>query len=51
VHVERERAHEFVPRLAEAVPGRIHSLMLRRPTLEDVFVHFTGCRFRDREEA
>jgi ABC-2 type transport system ATP-binding protein len=51
VHVERERAHEFVPRLVESVPGRIRSLMLRRPTLEDVFVHFTGLRFRDREGA
>jgi ABC-2 type transport system ATP-binding protein len=51
VHVERERAHELVPRLVESVPGRIRSLMLRRPTLEDVFVHFTGLRFRDREGA
>jgi ABC-2 type transport system ATP-binding protein len=50
VHVERERAHELVPRLVESVPGRIRSLMLRRPTLEDVFVHVTGHRFRDREE-
>jgi ABC-2 type transport system ATP-binding protein len=51
VHVEREKAHEFVPRLVESVPGRVRSLMLRRPTLEDVFVHCTGLRFRDREDA
>ena len=46
--VERERGHEFVPRLVEAFPGRIRSITLRQPTLEDVFVHVTGRRFRVR---
>ena len=46
--LERERGHEFVPRLVEAFPGRIRSVTLRQPTLEDVFVRVTGRRFRVR---
>jgi len=48
VLVERERGHEFVPTLVEAFPGRARSVTLRQPTLEDVFVHVTGKRFRVR---
>lgn len=48
VRIERDRAHEFVPRLIESFPGQVRSLTLRRPTLEDVFVHVTGRRFRAR---
>ena len=48
VLVERERGHELVPRLVEAFPGRARSVTLRQPTLEDVFVHVTGKRFRVR---
>ena len=48
VLAERERGHEFVPALVEAFPGRIRSVTLRQPTLEDVFVHVTGRRFRAR---
>jgi ABC-2 type transport system ATP-binding protein len=53
VRVERERGAEFVAPLAEAFPGRIRSLSVGRPTLEDVFVHLTGRELReaDREEA
>jgi ABC-2 type transport system ATP-binding protein len=46
--VERERGHELVPTLVEAFPGRARSVTLRQPTLEDVFVHVTGHRFRAR---
>ncbi|MCS7157670.1 MAG: ABC transporter ATP-binding protein [Blastocatellia bacterium] len=42
-----ERGHEFLARLVEAFPGRIVSLMVRRPTLEDVFIHRTGHRFEE----
>ncbi len=42
VRFERERAHEFVSRLAEAFPGRIEAVTVARPTLEDVFLHRTG---------
>ncbi len=47
----RERGHEFLARLVEAFPGRIHSLMVRRPTLEDVFIHRTGHRFETEDLA
>jgi ABC-2 type transport system ATP-binding protein len=49
VRTERERGHEFVARLAEAFPGRIDSLRVGRPTLEDVFAHVTGRSFREDE--
>jgi ABC-2 type transport system ATP-binding protein len=45
VRIERKEAHEFIPRLVEGFPGRLRSVTLRRPTLEDAFVHFTGHRF------
>lgn len=44
VRFEQERAHEWVPRLAAAFPGRIQSLTVARPSLEDVFLHRTGRR-------
>lgn len=41
--IERERGHELIPRLVEALPpGRITSLSMHRPTLADVFVKLTG---------
>jgi ABC-2 type transport system ATP-binding protein len=43
VVIERERGHELVPRLVEALPtGRIRSLSMHRPDLSDVFVKLTG---------
>jgi len=42
VRFEREDAHRFVARLAEAFPGRIESVTVSRPTLEDVFLRHTG---------
>jgi ABC-2 type transport system ATP-binding protein len=48
VVVERERGHELIPRLVEALPaGRIDSLSMHRPTLSDVFVKLTGRSLRD----
>ena len=47
VVLERERGHELIPRLIEALPaGRIHSLSMHRPTLSDVFVKLTGRSLR-----
>ncbi len=51
VRLESERGHELVPRLAEALPGRVHSITVSRPTLEDVFLHRTGHRLYDGREA
>lgn len=43
VVIERERGHELIPRIVEALPaGRIVSLSMHRPTLADVFVKLTG---------
>jgi hypothetical protein len=45
IRLERPRAHEFIPRLMEAWPGRIDSVTVGKPTLEDVFIRRTGHRF------
>jgi ABC-2 type transport system ATP-binding protein len=45
VRVEHDHAHTFVAALVDAFPGEIRSVHFGRPTLEDVFVHFTGRRF------
>jgi ABC-2 type transport system ATP-binding protein len=45
VRVEHDHAHTFVAELVDAYPGAIRSVHFGRPTLEDVFVHFTGRRF------
>jgi len=47
VRIERERGHEFIPQLVEAMVGRIRAVSLGKPTLEDVFIHVTGHGFRD----
>ena len=46
LRLERRRGHEFVPQLIEAAPGLIDAVSVGKPTLEDVFVHLTGHRFR-----
>jgi ABC-2 type transport system ATP-binding protein len=43
VIIEKERGHELIPRLIEALPaGRLKSVSLRRPGLADVFLKLTG---------
>ncbi len=44
VHIERARAHEFIAHLVEAFPGEIDAVSFGKPTLEDVFMHYTGRR-------
>jgi ABC-2 type transport system ATP-binding protein len=51
VRLERERGHELVARLVEALPGRVQSVTVARPTLEDVFLHRTGHRLEDEAAA
>jgi ABC-2 type transport system ATP-binding protein len=46
VRIERERGHEFIPQLVEALAGRIRSVSLGKPTLEDVFIRVTGHGFK-----
>jgi ABC-2 type transport system ATP-binding protein len=45
VRLEQTNGHQWIPRLVEAFPDRIESITLGKPTLEDVFIHFTGHRF------
>ena len=47
VRIERQRGHEFIPQLVEAFIGKIRSVSLGKPTLEDVFIHVTGHGFKD----
>ncbi|MBI2816668.1 MAG: ATP-binding cassette domain-containing protein [Acidobacteria bacterium] len=49
VRFEHPRGHEIVPQLMEAFPAEIDSLTVGKPTLEDVFLHQTGQRFRNEE--
>jgi ABC-2 type transport system ATP-binding protein len=45
VRLEQTNGHQWIPRLVDAFPDRIESITLGKPTLEDVFIHFTGHRF------
>jgi ABC-2 type transport system ATP-binding protein len=45
VRTERENGHRFVTDVVEAFPGKIQSVSVSKPTLEDVFIHRTGHRF------
>jgi ABC-2 type transport system ATP-binding protein len=47
VRLQRQRGHEFIPQLIEAMPGLIDSVSVGKPTLEDVFIEATGHIFRD----
>ncbi len=47
VHIERDRAHEFIAELVESFPGEIDAVTFGKPTLEDVFVHYTGRRLEE----
>ena len=44
VRMERDRGHELVPQVIEALPGLVDSVTVGRPTLEDVFLRLTGHR-------
>jgi ABC-2 type transport system ATP-binding protein len=45
VRLEQPNGHQWIPKLVEAFPDRTDSITLGKPTLEDVFIHFTGHRF------
>ncbi len=47
VRLEQPNGHQWIPRLVEAFPDATEAITLGKPTLEDVFIHFTGHRFWD----
>lgn len=49
VRLERDAGHAFIPQLVEAFPGRLKTVNLSKPSLEDVFLHHAGRRFADAE--
>ncbi len=49
VRFEMEEAHRFIPTLMESFPGEIQSVMVSKPSLEDVFIRRTGHRFWNEE--
>jgi ABC-2 type transport system ATP-binding protein len=51
VRLQQADGHRQIARLVEAFPGRIRSVTLGQPSLEDVFIARTGHRFRAAEEA
>lgn len=50
VRMERDAGHAFIPHLVEAFPGKLKTVNLSKPSLEDVFLHHAGRRFSDAEE-
>ncbi|MBI3288096.1 MAG: ATP-binding cassette domain-containing protein [Elusimicrobia bacterium] len=47
LRLERADGHAFIPQLVEAFPGRLRTVSLSRPSLEDAFLHHAGRRFSD----
>jgi ABC-2 type transport system ATP-binding protein len=51
IHLERADGPAFVATLAGALPGKVASITVGRPTLEDVFMDLTGRTFWDQPDA
>jgi ABC-2 type transport system ATP-binding protein len=49
VHFQMDRGAEFIPRLVSEFAGRIKSIQLKEPSLEDVFLRLTGHTIRTDE--
>lgn len=49
IHLEIENSEEFIPEFISSFSTRIHSINLRRPTLDDVFIKLTGHEIRKEE--
>jgi len=49
LRLEVERGDQFVPELVRGLSGRIASIAVNRPTLDDVFVKLTGRAIREEE--
>lgn len=54
LHLQTQRGAEAIPQIVSAVAGTgiaLRSVNLHRPTLDDVYFHFTGRRFEEAELA
>ncbi len=49
IMVRVPNGESFLPRFVQSYEGGIQSIGLRRPTLDDVFLHLTGREIRDEE--
>ena len=49
IHFQMDRGAEFVPRLVSEFAGRIKSIQVKEPSLEDVFLRLTGHSIRTDE--
>jgi len=47
IYFEISSGEEFIPRLIKEIPFPVHSISLRRPTLDDVFLKLTGRHIRE----
>jgi len=47
LYLKVDNGAAFIPQLAARFEGKIHSISLRRPTLDDVFLHLTGKAIRE----
>ncbi len=50
-HFEVAGGAEFVPRVVEDFKGRIKSIQMKQPSLDDVFLHLTGRAIREEESS
>lgn len=48
-HFQVAAGPEFVPRVVADFPGRIRSIQVKEPSLDDVFLHLTGRAIREEE--
>jgi ABC-2 type transport system ATP-binding protein len=48
-HFQVAGGAEFVPRVVEDFKGRIRSIQVKQPSLDDVFLHLTGRAIREEE--
>jgi ABC-2 type transport system ATP-binding protein len=51
LHFEVAGGAEFVPRVVEDFKGRIKSIQMKQPSLDDVFLHLTGRAIREEESS
>ena len=49
IHFQMDRGAEFIPRLVSQFAGRIKSIQVKEPSLEDVFLRLTGHTIRTDE--